>query len=413
MKYAILVGDGMADVPIEELSGRTVLETARTPNMDWIAKNGSGGRAVTVPHGMEPGSDVANMSIIGYNPKEVYSGRGPFEAASYGIGLAEDEVAFRMNFVTVTDNTMVDYSAGHISTRDSQIFADVLNKELVIPGVKFYAGVSYRNLVVIKENLLDEGNGILECTPPHDISGQKIDKYLPKGKGAKFILLLMERSVEILSRHDLNQVKIDLKENPANMIWLWGYGKKPSLQGLKERYGVSSGIISAVGLLKGIGKVLGMEVIDVPGATGYYDTDYSAKARYAIEALKRMDLIFVHVEAPDEAGHNGDLRNKILAIENFDSKVVGPILEYLKSIGNYRVLVLPDHPTPVKLMTHTDTPVPFAMCGTGTESDNMQAFTEKESDKGGFGTVNGWDLMGMLTTKNNLNRTIVDGRDNC
>lgn len=393
MKYAIFVGDGMADWPVDELDGRTPLEVSRKPNMDWICQNGSGGKAITVPKGMEPGSDIANMSILGYDPKKYYFGRGPFEAASYGVELAEDEVAFRCNFVTVTDGTMVDYSAGHIKTQESATLMEVLNRELGGEGIRFYPGVSYRNLMVIKEDLL---KGKLRCTPPHDILGKKINKYLPKGKGTETILSLMEKSVDILSKQELNQVKIDLKENPANMIWLWGQGKRAKMPLFKDRFGVTSGIISAVGLLKGIGRCIGMEVIDVPGATGYYDTDYNAKAQYAIDALKRLDLIFIHVEAPDEAGHNGDLRNKILAIENFDQKVVGPVLEYLKSLGEYRVLVLPDHATPLKVRTHVDDPVPFAICGTGISIDNMQFFTEKEAEKGGYGVVMGDGLGDLL-----------------
>jgi 2,3-bisphosphoglycerate-independent phosphoglycerate mutase len=396
MKYAILVGDGMSDWPIAELGGKTVLAASHKPNMDWIAKNGSGGRAITVPKGMEPGSDVANMSILGYNPKKYYSGRGPFEALSYGISVAEDEIAFRMNFVTVIDGVMVDYSAGHIKTHESKVFADLLNKEIGEDGIKFYAGVSYRNLLVIKKDLLNDGDGELRCVPPHDISGKRIQGYLPKGQGAKKLLSLMEKSVDILSKHELYQVKVDLKQNPANMIWLWGHGGKPCLPLFKDRFGVSGGIISAVGLLKGIGRAIGMEVINVPGATGYYDTDYNAKASYAIDALKRMDLIFVHVEAPDEAGHNGDLKNKILAVENFDNKVVGPMLEYMRASGDYRILVLPDHPTPVSIRTHAADPVPFAICGTGINSDGMNAFTEKEADNGGYGTIAGDTLGDML-----------------
>jgi 2,3-bisphosphoglycerate-independent phosphoglycerate mutase len=389
MKYAILVGDGMSDWPITELGGKTVLEACHTPCMDWIAKNGRGGKARTVPEGMEPASDVANMSILGYDPKKYYSGRGPFEALSYGVNIEDDEIAFRMNFVTVNDGVMVDYSAGHIKTEESKIFTDLLNKELAEKGIKFYAGVSYRNLMVINKKLLNSGEGELKCTPPHDISGKKIDDFLPKGKGALRILSLMNRSVDILSKHKIYKDKVALNENSANMIWLWGYGGKPSLPLFKERFGVSAGIISAVGLLKGIGRAIGMEVIDVPGATGYYDTDYNAKARYAINALNRLDLIFVHVEAPDEAGHNGDLKNKILAIENFDKKIVGPILEHLRTQGEYRILVLPDHPTPLSIRTHADDPVPFAICGKGIEKDEMNSFTEEEADKGGYGTVEG------------------------
>ena len=396
MKYAVLVGDGMADYPIKELKGKTPLEFSRTPNMDWIAKNGSGGKALTIPKGMEPGSDVANLSALGFDPKEYYSGRGPLEAASMNIKLAPDEVVFRCNLVTVYDGVMRDYSAGHIPTKESVEFMDLLNRELGEEGIGFYPGVSYRNLMVIKENLLDQGRGKLKCIPPHDISGRKIKRYLPKGKGALKLRSIMEKSVDILIKHEINQIKLDLKENPANMIWLWGQGKKSKLPLFKESFGVTAGIISAVGLLKGIGKSLGMEVIDVPGATGYYDTDYNAKAKYAIDALNRLDLIFVHVESPDEAGHNGDLRNKILAIENFDHKIVGPIFRWLQANGEYRILVLPDHPTPLKLRTHIADPVPFALCGEGITQDDMMVFTEKGAGKGSLGILPGAKLMELL-----------------
>lgn len=396
MKYAVLVGDGMADYPVSELKGKTPLEFSRTPNMDLIAKSGSGGKALTIPKGMEPGSDVANLSALGFDPKEYYSGRGPLEAASMDINLESNEIAFRCNLVTVCGGVMDDYSAGHIPTKESVVLMEILNKELQSEGVKFYPGVSYRNLMIIKEDLLGSGRGVLKCVPPHDISGRKIKRYLPKGKGALKLRNIMEKSVDILTKHEINQIKLDLKENPANMIWLWGQGKKSQLPLFKESFGVTAGIISAVGLLKGIGKTLGMEVIDVPGATGYYDTDYNAKAKYAIDALNRLDLIFVHVESPDEAGHNGDLRNKILAIENFDDKIVGPIWRSLKANGEYRILVLPDHPTPLKLRTHVADPVPFALCGKGVSRDDMMIFTEKGAGKGSFGIVPGHKLMELL-----------------
>lgn len=396
MKYAILVGDGMADWPIDELGDKTPLEASRKPNMDWIAKNGLGGLSVTIPKGMEPGSDVANMSLLGYNPKVYYSGRGPFEALSCGITLNDDEIAFRCNFVNVTNNVMVDYSAGHIKTEESDVFIKALNKELAGKGIKFHTGISYRNIMIIKKDLLEDGKEKLQCTPPHDIFGKKIDEYLPKGRGAEKIFSLMQKSIEILSKCKNTNSDLKIKNHSANMIWLWGYGGKPTLPLFKDRFGVTGGIISAVGLLKGIGKSIGMEVIDVPGATGYYDTDYSAKARYAIDALKHLDLIFVHVEAPDEAGHNGDLKNKILAIENFDQKVVGPILDFLRSQGEYRILIAPDHPTPVKIRTHTDESVPFAICGMGISADNMQAFTEKEAKKGSYSKIEGYKLGEIL-----------------
>jgi len=399
MKYAVLIGDGMADRPVAMLAKRTPLEASRTTNMDWIAAQGAGGRALNIPKGMEPGSDVANLSALGYNPAQYYCGRAPFEAASQGIELAEDEVAFRCNLVTVFSDTMEDYSAGHIKSEESVQLMAFLNQELAQEGIKFYPGVSYRNLLIIKEHFLEDGRGKLTCIPPHDISGKKIKKYLPRGKGADKLKELMRRSAEILNRHEINKVKLDLKENPANMIWLWGYGKRPRIPSFQEKYGLRAGIISAVDLLKGIGKCLGMEVVNVPGATGYYDTDYSAKADYAIKTLAGLDLMYVHVEAPDEAGHNGDLRNKILAIERFDEKVVGPVLNWLREQGDYRILVLPDHPTPLKLRTHTADPVPFALCGKGIAVDQLTKFTEKEALKGSYGVLNGDTLMEVLTTK--------------
>lgn len=397
MKYAILVGDGMADYPVKEFDGRTPLEVSRHENMDWIVQNGKSGLALTVPKGMEPGSDIANLSILGFNPKEYYSGRGPLEAASQGISLEDDEVAFRCNLVTISGRLMQDYSAGHIKNSETVLLISALNKELKDMGVVFYPGVSYRNLLIIKEGLLTGGRGRLRCTPPHDITGKKIKGFLPTGKGSSFLCEIMRKSQDILTRHEINNVKLDLKENPANMIWLWGYGKKPALPFFKEKFGVTSGMISAVGLLKGIGKCIGMEIIDVPGATGYYDTDYRAKARYAIDTLDRLDLVFVHVEAPDEAGHNGDLRNKVLAIENFDEKVVGPILRYLKEKGDYRILVMPDHATPLTLRTHTKDAVPFSICGTGITSDGTNSFSENSAKGGSYGVVKGEKLMELLT----------------
>ena len=396
MKYVILVGDGMADWPVKDLSGKTPLEAARIPNIDWICQHGTGGRAQTVPSGMEPGSDVANMSILGYDPRKNYSGRGPFEAASYGVPVARGELAFRCNLVTIVNGTMADYSAGHIKTEESAELTRLLNREIGNEKIKFFPGVSYRNLMIISEELLKGGRGNLKCVPPHDITGKEIRKYLPRGKGAKELCSLTERSVEALSESAINKVKIDLGENPANMIWLWGGGGKVQLPLFTDKYGLSGGMISAVGLLKGIGKCIGMEIIDVPGATGYYDTNYEGKAQGAIAALDKLDFVFIHVEAPDEAGHNGDLRNKILAIENFDQKVVGPVLEYLRSTGSYRIMVLPDHYTPLEIRTHIGDPVPFALCGNGVPVDTMPVFTEKAAEGGSIKKVSGYDLINTM-----------------
>ena len=293
---------------------------------------------------------------------------------------------------------MADYSAGHIKTQESIELMGLLARKMGSEKIKFSPGVSYRNLMIISEQLLQQGKGKLKCIPPHDITGKKIKKYFPHGKGATELCSLMEASADILSGNEINKVKIDLGENPGNMIWLWGGGKKPQLPLFMDKYGISGGMISAVGLLKGIGKCIGMEIIDVPGATGYYDTDYQGKARGAISALEKMDFVFVHVEAPDEAGHNGDLRNKILAIENFDQKVVGSILGYLRRTGNYRIMVLPDHYTPLQVRTHVGDPVPFVLCGTGVPADNMRFFTEEEAAQGSLSEVTGYNLINMLVS---------------
>jgi len=313
MKYVVIVGDGMADFPISELNNKTPLEIARTPHFDTIAKIGCGGLARNVPKGMDPASDVANLSILGYDPKECYSGRGPLEAIDMGIELQPNQVAFRCNFVTISDGMMADYSAGHISNEEGTVLIDLLNKELGADSVQFYQGMNYRNIVVIDEAKLEDGSGTLHCVPPHDITGKPINANIPRGKGSEFLIGLMEKAANILGTCEINKVRIDHGENPANMIWLWGYGKTPQMVSFQERFGVRGAVISAVKLLKGIGKALKMDVIDVPGATGYYDTNYKGKAEHCLKALSEgCDYVFVHIEAPDEAGHNGDLHKKYL-----------------------------------------------------------------------------------------------------
>lgn len=393
MKYAILVGDGMADYPIAELRNRTPLEVARTPNMDLLATEGVGGLVNTVPDGMEPGSDVANLSIMGIDPARHYMGRGPLEAASMGIEMGEDEIAFRCNLVTVSDDVMMDYSGGHISSEEGRVLIEFLGEKFAGRGVRFFPGVSYRNLMLAPERLFQENGGALRCVPPHDIIGQSIREHYPSGKGSRLLREIMQASHLILSQHSVNKVKIDLGENPANMIWLWGGGKKPSIRTFKEERGLSGAVISAVDLVKGIGKLLGFEVVDVPGATGYYDTDYSAKAAAALTALNRVDCVLVHVEAADEAGHNGDRTEKVRAIENFDAKVVGAILEGLRGTGDFRIMLLPDHATPLSLRTHVADPVPFCICGTGIAPDGMKAFNEKAATKGSLNVEEGFRLM--------------------
>jgi 2,3-bisphosphoglycerate-independent phosphoglycerate mutase len=399
MKYVVLVPDGMAGLPIEELGDRTCMERANTPRMDMIASKGVVGMARNVPKGMIPASDVANLSILGYDPKKYYCGRGPLEAANLGVELKENDVAFRFNTVTVGDGKMVDYCAGHISTNESAVLTDLLSKEMGGGKFSFYTGTSYRNLMVAHCAGPEEAENLakLKCVPPHDINGKSVSRHFPKDPE---ITDIMKRSMSILEGTDINRVRVDLGQNPANMIWIWGQGKKPDMPLFSDAYNVSGGVISAVDLIKGMGRVLGMEVVNVPGATGYYDTNYEGKAAAALKILEEKDLVFIHVEAPDEAGHNGDIREKIRAIENFDRKITGPVLDALTDGGcGYRVMILPDHPTPVKLRTHTSDPVPFAMAGAGIEPDEVTVFTERSAKAGSMGVVKGSDLMKKLLTK--------------
>ncbi|MEE8360195.1 MAG: cofactor-independent phosphoglycerate mutase, partial [Candidatus Omnitrophota bacterium] len=395
----------MSDYPLDELNGRTPLEVAKIPNISYIAQHGAVGKANTVPRGMLPASDIANLSIIGYDPKKYYTGRGPLEAANIGIDLDRDDVAIRCNLVTISDGTMADYSSGHITTKEASVLIKYLNRELGCEWAKFYTGVSYRHLLVIKTKYLRREGGRMvtltpsefidtDCLPPHNIIGEKISKNMPKGRARDVLVRLMEESRPLLEAHELNNVRIDLKENPANMIWLWGQGTKPEMPSFEEKFGVSGSVISAVDLVKGIGKTIGLDVIDVPGATGYYDTDYKAKAEYALRSLKERDFVFVHVEAPDEAGHNGDLRAKLTAIESFDRLVVGTILhEFKDKRKNFRILVMPDHSTPLSLKTHTNDPVPLAMFGTGIEKNDIKVFTESAARASKFLFKSGHEIM--------------------
>ncbi len=372
MKYAIVIPDGLADFPLKELDGRTPVEVARVPNMDAISQSGKLGTAVTIPRGMAPGSDVANLSLLGYDPEEHYTGRAPLEAASLGVELSETDWAFRCNLVTVSDGVMADYSAGHIRTEEAAVLVEALGQLLGSDEVVFHAGTGYRHLLVYRgREAMD-----VETTPPHDIMGQPIERYLPRGPGSELLGDLMKRSVRLLADHEVNAVRRDLGENPATMIWLWGQGLRPRLPSLESRFGVRGGVISAVDLVNGIGVLLGLECIRVPGATGYYDTDYAAKGRYAVEALERLDLVFVHVEAPDEAAHDGSARMKVEALERIDRFVVGPLWEALKAHGEYRILVASDHYTSTEKRTHVGDPVPFAICGTDIEPIRELPFTE-------------------------------------
>ncbi|MEM2933716.1 MAG: cofactor-independent phosphoglycerate mutase [Methanocellales archaeon] len=397
MKYAIIIGDGMADYPIKELNGKTPLEVASTPNMDYIAKHGKCGMARNVPDGMEPGSDVANLSILGFDPRRYYTGRGPLEAASAGIKLGKKDVAFRCNLITENNGTLLDYSAGHIKTEESRELMPFIDRALGNEKVKFYPGVSYRNLLVIRDLEYEK----VQCTPPHDIIGLEIEKYFPKGKTrqAKFLTSLILKSKSILESHEINKKRRELGENQANMIWMWGQGRRPELPSFKEKFGVEGGMISAVDLLRGIAIYAGLKIINVPAITGYFDTNYRGKAEYALKALKEMDFICVHVEAPDEASHQGSAELKLKAIMDFDRYVVGGILKGIKKFSSYKILICPDHPTPLSLRTHSNEPVPFAIMSSRNEKDDVEAFNEVTAKQGGYGYIKGHELMNLMFEK--------------
>ncbi|MDD2339933.1 MAG: cofactor-independent phosphoglycerate mutase [Methanosarcina sp.] len=394
MKYAVLIGDGMADYPINKLGGKTILQTAQTPAMDYIASHGKNGLAKTISDGFPPGSDVANMSILGYDPAVYYSGRAPLEAASMGVNLAADDVAFRCNLITIEHGRIKDYSAGHISSEEAKILIETLDMELSTEELSFYPGISYRHLVVARKNL-----GIdTKCTPPHDITGKKFEEYLPGGKEGNFFSDLIKASMAVLELHPVNLKRVEEGKNPASSIWVWGQGYAPKFTPFQELYGKTGTIISAVDLLKGIGIYAGLDVIEVEGATGYLDTNYEGKISAAIEALKTKDLVFVHVEAPDEAGHEGSIDKKLKAVEDFDSRIVAPILKHAEASDEpFTILILPDHPTPISVKTHTRDPIPFAVYRTDkTDSDGVMTFDEESAKKGSLGLVKASDLIKML-----------------
>ena len=393
MKYVIVIPDGAADEPIDSLSGRTCLEAARTPNMDWIAANGKVGTVKNVPPKLPAGSDVAILSVLGYDPRENYTGRAPLEAAAEGLRVGPDEWIFRCNFVTLVEGVMEDYSAGHISTEEASALIEELNRVLGGTHLKFYPGVSYRHLMTFT------GEVELETTPPHDIQGRKVDQYLPTGRGAETIATLVERSWDILPGHDINVVRRDLGENPATSIWLWGQGKMPQLPSFQSLRGLKGAAITAVDLVRGIANLIGWDVIEVEGATGYLDTNYAGKGQAGIEALETHDIVCIHVEAPDECGHNGNVAGKIEAIENIDRQIVGPVLNHLRSSGqDWRILVLPDHPTPCAVRTHTRDGVPFALAGTGVIKVVASCFSERAGADSDLHIPRGHELMEYFLT---------------
>lgn len=378
MKYVILLGDGMADYPTKMLGGKTPLQCALTPYMDQIAAEGTLGLVDTVPAGFTPGSDVATLSVLGYDPRETYTGRGPLEAASMGISLGQNDMAYRCNLVTIGEKDsenafMDDFTSGHISTEESREIIFDLNKALGSSPYQFFPGVGYRHLFVWRD-----APSSPETTAPHDITGKTIASYLPHGDSAQEINSIMQRAGEILINHPVNIQRQNVGKKQANSIWLWGQGKKPQMVPLTQKYSLKGGMISAVDLLKGIGIIAGLKVFPVEGATGYIDTNYEGKAKMALDLLNFMDFVFVHLEAPDEMGHEGNAAGKIQAIELFDEKIVGPILNKIGSFGDYRLLVLSDHPTPLDLKTHVSDPSPFAVLSSRKEENKAAGLTFNE-----------------------------------
>ena len=378
MKYALILADGMADYPVPALGGKTPLESAHKPMIDFLCKTAKTGLVKTVPDGFKPGSDVANLGALGYHAAECYTGRSPLEALSIGIDMKSDDVAVRTNLVTLgdeenfEDKTMVDYSAGEITSEEGRELFRYLNEKLGDERFAFYAGVSYRNCLII-----GKGSTSMTLTPPHDISGRKIGDYLPKGDFSAELTDFIKRSYELLKDHPVNKKRVLSGKNPANSIWFWGQGTRPALQSFKERYGLSGGMVSAVDLLKGIAIGAGMDCAEVPGANGGLDTNYEGKAQAAVDALLKdgYDLAYLHIEAPDEMGHQGSAERKIQAIENIDRQVLGPLTRQLDDAGTpYRLLVLPDHPTPVRLRTHVAEPVPYLLY------EDFSGATERNGD---------------------------------
>jgi len=400
VKYLILVGDGMGDYPLEELQGRTILEAAKIPGIDELLSRGRMGLVRTIPRGMEPGSDVANMNLLGYDPRAYHTGRGPLEAASMGIRLASDEVAFRCNLVSMETDAagevrMLDHSAGHIATSEARRLVEALQPALEDGPLKLYPGVSYRHLLVHKG-----GRSDLETTPPHDIPGEPVAPYRKVYEQEPALATFMEKAQAILARHPVTREHREAGKRTADGVWLWGQGKAPSMPTLRERYGLEGAMISAVDLLKGLGVYAGLEPIDVPGATGYLDTDYAGKVRAALDALEDLDLVYVHIEAPDETGHEGSVPRKLQAVEAFDEKVVKPLVEGVRKHERVRVLVVTDHYTPVSVRTHVTDPVPFLLVsdlrGPQRPGPRPATFCERTAGESGWLLESGSDLFDLF-----------------
>lgn len=401
MKYVVVLGDGMADYKIERLGNKTPLEYAETPNLDALAKHAEIGLCRTVPAELKPGSDVANLSVLGYDPRTCYSGRSPLEAVSMGIALSDTDVTMRCNLVTLSDEEayedkyMLDYSAGEISTEEARELVEYLAQHIAAyRGMSLHAGVSYRHCLVLENG--ETGNTL---TPPHDITGKPVRGHLPEGPMAKTLLEVMKLSASLLKGHPINRARIAAGKNPANSVWFWGEGTKPALENFEAKFKKRGGVISAVDLIKGIGILAGMRIIDVPGATGNYDTNFAGKANAALRALlDGLDLVYIHMEAPDECGHQGDIEHKVYSIEQIDRKVVGPIAEGLRAAGeDFAMLVCPDHPTPIAVRTHVSDPVPYLLyCSRETGGCGASSYNESSAKGTGIFVEHGWELMQKL-----------------
>ena len=387
-KYVIIVPDGAADEPLEQFDNKTVLEAALTPNMDKVSTLGRQGLVRTVPVDMEPGSDVAQMSLLGYDPKRYYTGRAPIEAVAHNIKLSLDDWVFRCNLITIADGKMADHSAGHISTAEAGKLIKEMEDQLGNEQIRFHTGVSYRHLLLFKDLDFD-----IQTYPPHDHIGTAIEKILPRGKGAELLIDLMARSQQLFTNHDINKVRKDLGENQVSSIWLWGQGKRAQMESFQKRFGLKGVTITAVDLVRGLSKLIGFDLINVPGATGFIDTNYQGKASAAIEAIKEYDIVFVHIEAPDEASHSGNAEMKKKAVEQIDKYIVGPVLEALQDYESWRILVMPDHPTPIRSCAHSPEPVPFAMAGDNISGILHTTFSEANAAKSGFRIDKGFELM--------------------
>ena len=402
MKYIVILGDGMADYPVDFFDGKTILEVAKKPTIDYMCAHGELGMVKTVQDGMKPGSDVANLSVMGYDTRECYSGRSPLEAASIGVEMKDDDVTFRTNLVTLSDEenyedkTMLDYSAGEITTEEANELINAVAEELNTDKIKFYAGISYRHLCV-----WNGGSTNVDMTPPHDISDKKIADHLPKGDGADVFLEMMKKSEKILKEHPVNKARVAAGKNPATSIWPWGEGTKPQLENFEEKFGLKGSVISAVDLIKGIAKCAGMNSIDVEGATGNCETNWDGKAKAALDAiLDGSDFVYLHMEAPDEMGHQGAPEKKKFAVETIDAKVVKFLKDELEKRGiDYKMLIMPDHPTPISLKTHVSDPVPYVIYDSTKELDTGLSYTEENGKKTGLYIEKGYTLMNHFLDK--------------